>query len=240
MRILYGNSKFHIADKDLSSRLSLFLPPHGVQYITRAEIVLTVDYVKPQEHSDYHTQLELLPNTFSHLRQLDMSFKCRLLSPAWLAQQADQREAIENILLLPLDAMVRKLKPHCLVNVAFPPSLWIPMMGRARRTTATELIVEWAPRPPGRPRGHGDRFWRPIPSTTQVDSGNHEATTVDNCNDDANASTNGKANAKTEATTDITADEPQENSSTTGPTGYWLESGFKGEFPVAVSCHTAA
>ncbi|KAJ4158072.1 uncharacterized protein LMH87_008617 [Akanthomyces muscarius] len=170
IRILYSQNKFFIADGDLSSRLPFFLPSYSLQRITRMEMSLALDWMKPPEHSDYHKQLELLPTTLSHLQDLHVSFKCQLLTPVWLAQQPDQREAIETALLLPLDAMVSKLGSRCRVSVAFPPALWIAMMGRARRTrpNPNDLIVEWAPKPPARPCGHGDRFWRSIPATVEA------------------------------------------------------------------------
>ncbi|KJZ70915.1 hypothetical protein HIM_09708 [Hirsutella minnesotensis 3608] len=170
IRILYSKNKFYIADKDLSSRLPLFLPSYGLQHITKMEMSWALDWMKPPEHSEYHKQLELLPITLPHLQDLHVSFKCQLLTPVWLAQQPDQREAIERTLLPPLDAMVSKLESRCQVSVAFTPALWTAMMGRARRTrpNPNDLIVEWAPRPPARPCGHGDRFWRALPATVDA------------------------------------------------------------------------
>lgn len=208
--ILYSKNIFHIADGDLSSRLPLFLPSHNLQHITKMELSLALDWVKPPEQSDYHRQLEPLPTTLPHLQDLHVSFRCPLLTPVWLAQQADQREAIENVLLLPLDAMVGRLGSRCLVDVAFPVALWIPMMGRARRTRPNpdDLIVERAPRPPARPCGHNDRFWRSMPASIDAQ--------------------------------DQIKDKARDDDSEASPTGYWLESGYSGPLPRIVSCFRRA
>ncbi|KAJ6779837.1 hypothetical protein PWT90_08801 [Aphanocladium album] len=168
--ILYSKNTFHIADKDLSARLPQFLPSYSFLHLKNVEISLVLDWLKPPEQSDYHQQLKILPATLPHLQNLHLSFKCALLTPVWLAQQPDQREAIETVLLPPLDAMVSKLGSVCQVNVAFATSLWIPMMGRARRTRPNpdDLIVEWAPKFPARRRGHGDRFWRAIEPKNEI------------------------------------------------------------------------
>lgn len=206
IRILYSKNKFHIADKDLSSRLPLFLPSYGLQHITKMEISWALDWMKPPEHSEYHKQLELLPTTLPHLQDLHVSFRCELLTSSWLAQQPDEREAIERTLLLPLDAMVSNLESRCQVNVAFPPALWIPMMGRAKRTrpNPNDLIVEWAPRPPARPTSHGDRFWRTLPATVDAQ--------------------------------DQTKDKAGDENSKRNSAGYWLESGYRGLLPQVVRC----
>lgn len=159
--ILYSKNKFHIADKDLSSRLSLFLPSYSLPYITKMEMSLALDWIKPGEHSDYHKQLELLPTTLPHLQDLHVSFKCQLLTPVWLAQQPNPGEAIENVILPPLDAMVSKLGSSCRVSVAVPGKLWLKMLGRARRINPNDFIVDWMPKWPA-PRRHDDRFWRSI------------------------------------------------------------------------------
>lgn len=153
--------------------MALFLPPQSLRNITRMEIVLNLDYINPEAHSDYHTHLESLPNAFPHVQDLSISFYCPLLRPIWLKQQPDSREVIENILLLPLDDMVRKVESRCRVTVAFPTNLWIPMMGRARRRDPDAVIVE-SQSTLSRARGNGDRFWRPMPARVHEGSCNDE------------------------------------------------------------------
>lgn len=151
--------------------MALFLSPKSLQDITRMEIVLNIDYVNPEAHSDYHTHLASLPNTLPHVQDLSIAFYCPLLRPIWLKKQPDKREGIENILLLPLDDVVRKLQSLCRVTIAFPTELWIPMMGRARKRDPDAIIVE-SQSPLSRARGNGDRFWRPMPTKTEVENCN--------------------------------------------------------------------
>lgn len=186
--------------------MPLFLPSHSLQHITMVELVLALDYVKPQEHSDFQKLLDLLPITFPYLKELQFSFKCRLLMPVWLKQQPDQGEAIEDMLMLPLDAMVRKLRSRCRASVAFIPSLWFPMVIRARKRNPDDLVVEWKPQPPASLCGHSDRFWRVVPETIEANNSNE------------------KAQIEVEAPT-----EAKDNNTPASPTGYWLESGYEGE-----------
>lgn len=159
--------------------MALFLPPQGVRDITRIEIILNIDHSNPEAHLDYHTHLESIPNTFPHVTDFSIAFYCPLLRPIWLKKQPDSREAIENILLLPLDEMVRKLESRCRVTVAFPTNFWIPMMGRARRRDPDSIIVESQP-PLSRARGNGDRFWRAMLARVEGHSCDDEE--KDKCN----------------------------------------------------------
>jgi hypothetical protein len=173
MDVLFATNSFHISGLDLMQHLSRLLPPRRLACITSLEMMWDFNPSAPPHDgsedllnplwnaapvdttdSPLYALCRTVPDIFPRVRHLYISLQS-WVAPGHRAGIGSAIEAMERVILGPIEAMIAVLGPGVDVSVAVQKSGWVILSNKYRDLYGPSLrseIDEW----------HNGRFWKSL------------------------------------------------------------------------------
>ncbi|POR34944.1 Uncharacterized protein TPAR_04833 [Tolypocladium paradoxum] len=160
--VLYATNTIHSASKELLYNIDRFLLPQRRSSINSVELMWEFDAPRLQDRDRnipfFKEFLEVVPSMFPRVEFLHLAVQWRTPCPphGGVPEPSEwEYETMEDIVMRPVDKMVRRLGPRVReCSVAIPSTMYAP---RRRRAKEAGEVVEHACY-----GGQLERYWRPL------------------------------------------------------------------------------